>query len=520
MPGGWEIIGKATEFVAEEMGIALKRSAISPNIRERMDHSCAVLDTEGRIVAQAEHIPVHLGSFRTGSHNLLEWMESERLDLEDGDMLLLNDPYISGTHLNDVTVLAPVYYGGSLFAYVINKAHNVDVGGPVFGSLNPKATTLYEEGLVIPPVRIVRKGSVNSEIFSMIRENFKDRRTADGDINAQLAANRMGISRVKALCGRFSPESTKSGWNEAIEHSRSLSENEISLWPGGTYESEDCLELGEEDLKIKVRLEIKGGRVKADFEGTGRQVPAPLNAVTGVTYSATAYSVRSAMKSTVPVNEGFYSTVDMKAPPGSILNPDKPHPVSGGNVETTQRVADAVLLALGMAMPDRIPAESSGTMMNVMMGGPRGNGLFWAYYETIGGGTGGRPSSDGVSGIHSNMTNTLNTPVEVAEKEYPVRFTSNTLRRGSGGNGKYRGGDGIVRSFTVTSRAKLSVIGERFRNHPRGLKGGEPGEASAITIARKTGIERMPGKFTTDLEEGDEVIIETPGGGGYGYSGS
>lgn len=516
MQGSWEIIDKATGFVAEEMGIALKRSAISPNIRERMDHSCAVLDPDGRIVAQAEHIPVHLGSFRVGASNILDWMKSENESLEDGDMLLVNDPYISGTHLNDVTIIAPVYHSGALAAYVINKAHNVDVGGPVFGSLNPSARTLFEEGLIIPPVKILKRGIPDMEIFSIIRENFKDRMTADGDLNAQIAANRMGISRVRSLMGRFGIERVREGWNDSLDHSYLLSRSEISLWPGGSYNASDFLELDEGNLEIRVRIRITGDSVSADFDGTSTQVQAPLNAVPGVTYSAVAFAVRSVMASDIPVNEGFYRSISVNAPPGSILNPRKPYPVSGGNVETTQRIADTVLLAFSSAMEGKLPAASSGTMMNVMMGGSLKNGNYWAYYETIGGGSGARPDGPGVSGIHSNMTNTLNTPVEVAEKEYPLEFTSTMIREGSGGAGIHAGGDGIVRSFRVTSPSRLSVIGERFRIPPWGVMGGEPGMVSRITIVRKGRRMDMPGKFTIDLDPGDEVVIETPGGGGYG----
>ncbi len=512
----WELVGKATEFVAEEMGVALKRSAISPNIRERMDHSCAVLDPEGRIVAQAEHIPVHLGSFKICADNIMRWMKTRGLSLGEGDMVILNDPYISGTHLNDVTVIAPVYYGGQLFAYVINKAHNVDVGGPVPGSLNPESRKLHDEGFIIPPVKIMKNGSVDNEIFSIIMENFKDPKTTEGDINAQLAANRMGIARIIALCDRFGPEEVHESWEMALEHSRELALSEIKKWKHGEYDAEDFLEVKGEKIPIRLKLSVENDRIIADFSGTSSQVRAPVNAVPGVTFSATAFAVRSVMKLDIPTNDGFYRTIELRMPEGILLNPGKPYPVSAGNVETTQRVADLVLLALGKAMKGSVPAAASGTMMNVMMGGVREDGSYWAYYETIGGGNGARPDGDGISGVHSNMTNTLNTPVEVAEMEYPLIFTANRIREASGGNGKYRGGDGIVRAFRVTVPSTISVIGERFMVPPWGLEGGYPGATSRVTIIRKGKREVMPGKFTTDIEAGDEVIIETPGGGGYG----
>lgn len=516
MEQGWEIIAKATEFVAEEMGVALKRSAISPNIRERMDHSCAVLNNHGRIVAQAEHIPVHLGSFKTGSDNIMSWMNRNGIMLEKGDMLILNDPYISGTHLNDVTVIAPVYHRSGLFAHVINKAHNVDVGGPVPGSLNPNARKLNDEGFIIPPVKIIREGTLDKGLFSVILENFKDPCTAEGDLNAQLAANRMGIERVAALLERYGPDRVGKSWDDSMKHSGQLALKEIMEWPHGIFEAEDFLELGQATLPLKVKLEISDKGINADFTGSSEQIPAPLNAVPGVTYSATAFAVRSVMKSDIPTNDGFYSTISITAPEGTILNPVKPHPVSAGNVETTQRVADLVLLALGRAMPGRVPAASSGTMMNVMMGGINEEGKYWAYYETIGGGNGARPNGPGISGIHSNMTNTLNTPVEVAEMEYPLEFTANKIREGSGGAGRYRGGDGIIRSYRVRVPSTISIIGERFIVPPWGLDGGGPGKPSSVVVVSKGRRRQMPGKFTIDLDAGDEVIIETPGGGGYG----
>lgn len=513
----WELIGKATDFVAEEMGVALKRSAISPNIRERMDHSCAVLDLNGKIVAQAEHIPVHLGSFKVCADNIITWMNGNDVSLQEGDMLVLNDPYISGTHLNDITVIAPVFYKGKHLAFVINKAHNVDVGGPVPGSLNPHARTIYAEGLVIPPVKIRKSNITDSEIFSIILENFKDPRTTEGDLNAQMAANRMGINRVIALFDRFGSENVIEAWRLSTEHSFKLSGDEISHWNKGDYEAIDYLELGKEKIPLKVRISIGKGIV-ADFAGTHEQILAPLNAVRGVTFSAVAYSIRSLMSSDISTNDGFYRTIEVNIPKGSLVGPDKPYPVSGGNVETTQRMADLVLLAMSKALKGKVPAASSGTMMNVMMGGVFENGQYWSYYETIGGGNGARPDGDGVSGVHSNMTNTLNTPIEVCEMEYPILFTANRLRENSGGSGKHRGGDGIVRSFKVLTNSTISIIGERFMIPPWSLEGGSPGKTAEVTIIKNGKRKMMDGKFSQDLEPGDEIIIKTPGGGGYGRS--
>ncbi|KQB36163.1 hydantoinase B/oxoprolinase family protein [Acidiplasma aeolicum] len=504
----WEIIGKATQFIAEEMGVSLKRSALSPNIRERMDHSCAVLDKNGRIVAQAEHIPVHLGSFKVGAKNIIDYMNQNGIILGENEMLVTNDPYISGTHLNDVTFIAPVYYRNELFCYVINKAHNVDVGGPVFGSLNPEAINLYQEGTIIPPVK------ASSDVIKFILSNFKDPDTAAGDLNAQMAANRMGIKRIKELLDRYSGDDINASWNTLIDHSRELSLHAMAEWPQGTYESEDFLEKNDGLIKLKLKLSVTKNGIIADFSGTDNQINYPLNAVLGVTFSSASFSIRSAINQDIPTNDGFYSIIDLNVPEKSLLNPEKPHPVSGGNVETTQRVADTVLLALSKFLKE-IPAASSGTMMNIMLGGEN-NGKYWSYYETIGGGNGGRYNSNGESGVHSNMTNTLNTPIEIAEKEYPMFFTAYKLRRGSGGNGLHKGGEGIIRSFYVTNQTYMSVIADRFMVKPWGIHGGSPGKTGSLYIISSGRKKRMPAKFSSELNKNDEVIIETPGGGGYG----
>ncbi|MEZ0248069.1 MAG: hydantoinase B/oxoprolinase family protein [Thermoproteus sp.] len=509
----WEVVHRATEYIAEEAGIALRNSAFSPNIRERMDHSVAVVDSEGRIVAQAEHIPVHLGSFYVGVKNLLDHLAREGVELEEGDAVLTNDPYISGTHLNDVMVLYPVYWRGRLVAYIASKAHYVDVGGPLPASLNPKAKTIYEEGVVVPPVRILRRGSMNKEALGFILENFKTPLYARGDLEAQLAASRVGAARVKDLFDRFGDVSKQ--WGEAIEYGRRLALNEAGRWPAGRYKAEDHLDWSGRLLPIRVELEISERGISADFSGTSQQVEAPLNAVFGVTFSAVSFAVRSAIGADIPTNHGFYSVVEVRAPLGSIVNPIKPAAVGAGNLETSRRVADVTLLALSKALPGRIPAADSGTMMNVMMGGVW-RGRYWSYYETIGGGTGGRPNGPGVSGVHSGMTNTLNTPIEIAEREYPLKFTAYRIREGSGGRGRYRGGDGMIRAFKVLAPTTLSIIATRLEIGPWGLEGGEPGRPGRIAVRRRDGRVEEIGSDTVQLEEGDEVVVETPGGGGYG----
>lgn len=516
----WEVVHRATVFIAEEMGVALRRSALSPNIRERADHSCAVVDSDGNIVAQAEHIPVHLGSLRVGVRGLLRAMESEGLELGEGDAVMSNDPYITGTHLNDITVISPVYVGGRLEGYVVNKAHHVDVGGPSFGSINPGARTIYEEGVIIPPVKVVEGGRLREDVLRIYLANVKDPEASEGDLRAQLASLRVGASRVRELMERYGRGPVRDGWARSIEYARGLASSEISSWPEGTYSASDVLEVGPGEgdvVSIGAEVTMLRDRVRVSLRAPG-QLQRPVNAVLGVTYAASSFAVRSLMRADVPVNEGLYSAIEVEAPEGSMLNARPPAPVAAGNLEASQRVVDVVLLAMSRALPDRVPAASSGTMMNVMLGGvdPR-TGRTWAYYETVGGGSGARPNGDGVSAVHTNMTNTMNTPIEVAEASYPIIFTSYRVREGSGGAGRHRGGDGIVRSFRVTAPARLSIIASRFRSRPWGLMGGLPGAPARVTVVRASGaVEEVVPFSTVDLGPGDEVIVETPGGGGYG----
>lgn len=498
----WEVVNKATVFIAEEMGVMLKKSAFSPNIRERMDHSCAIVDSEGKIVAQAEHIPVHLGSFKIAVKNILNYVE----ELKEGESVIFNDPYISGTHLNDVGIISPIYYESELIGYVINKAHHVDVGGPLPGSINPNAKTIYEEGFVIPPVKL------SDEVIKIVKENFKMPDVSLGDLNAQVSANRIGIARVKQLMDKYGKKEVLESWVKSIEYTKSIVTNHG--WKEGIYEGKDYLEWGNELINITLHLQVRKDKIIADFSGTHEQIEGPLNAVLGVTYSAVSFAIRSALNKDFPTNDGFYSFIEVKAEEGSLVNPKKPSAVGGGNVETSQRIADVTFLALSKFLP-YIPAASSGTMMNVMMGGLY-NGKYWSYYETIAGGSGGRYNSDGVSAVHTNMTNTLNTPIEIAEMNYPILFTSYKIRENSGGNGLHKGGNGIIRSFKLLSRTRLSILADRFKTSPWGLRGGEQGENGKILIKTEGKVIEMPSKFTIELKEGDEVIIFTPGGGGYG----
>ncbi|MEM0355726.1 MAG: hydantoinase B/oxoprolinase family protein [Desulfurococcaceae archaeon] len=512
----WEVIHKASIFIAEEMGVALKRSALSPNIRERIDLSCVVADSHGDIVAQAEHIPVHLGSFRIGLYQTLNYLKNNDIVMNDGDIIVLNDPYIAGTHLNDIMVLAPVYWNGEVVAYVANKAHHVDVGGPVPGSINPEAKTLYEEGLVIPPVKLAEKWSIRRDVVNFIVSNVKTPEITIGDLLAQYAAVKIGIHRVQELFNRYGFKNVNEAWRRAVEYSRTKTLKALETYSFSSSEAEDYIELNDNDLVIRARVEISSKGVRIDYTGSSNQVSSPLNAVFGVTYAASVFSIMLFLGGDIPVNEGFYSLIEVSAPEESILNPRKPAPVSGGNLETSQRIVDTVLKAFSKIDPLKTPAAGSGTMMNIMIGGFSEKTGYWAFYETVGGGSGGRYGKHGVSGVHVNMTNTLNTPIEVAERNYPIMYTVYRIREGSGGDGLYRGGEGLMRGFIVREKAVLSILADRFRHKPYGLLGGEPGAPARVVIRRGGRELVMPSKFVIQIEAGDEVLIETPGGGGWG----
>jgi len=512
-----EVIRHAAIFTAEEMGVVLRNTAFSPNIRDRLDYSCAILSPGGELVAQAEHIPVHLGSMPVGVKNMVRALEENGVSLGPGDVAVSNDPYVTGTHLNDVMVLKPVYVDGELVAYVANKAHHVDVGGLVPGGIGAGVRSLREEGLVIPPVKLVEAGKLREDVVRILEANVRTPRSLRGDLMAQLAALNTGEKRIRELAERYGVDALLEAWEEILgyteRYTRTLLQGLVGDG-GGAYEAEDYVELESGGLaRIRVRLEISPERIVADFTGTDRQVDEPLNAVYGVTVAATTYAIKAVIDPDMPMNSGFYRVVEIRAPRGTLVNPVPPAPVGGGNVETSQRIADVVLRALAEAFPGRVPAASCGTMSNLLLGG-RG----WAFYETIGCGSGARPCCDGVDGVHTNMTNTLNTPIEVAEAEYPLLFRAYELRPDSGGPGRWRGGLGVVRAVTVLEDGvTVTVYAERSRLRPWGLEGGEPGAPFRSYVVKASGERvELPAKATVRLGRGDTVYIETPGGGGYG----
>lgn len=501
------------ESVAEEMGVTLQRAAFSPNIRERLDFSCAVFDGEARMVAQAAHIPVHLGSMPASVEAAIRAFEQ----FAPGDVIIVNDPYHGGTHLPDVTMVSPVFVGGAVAYFVASRAHHADIGGMSPGSL-PLSTELYQEGLILPPIKLVEGGKRNDGVMTLITANSRAPEERMGDIEAQLAAQRVGERRVLGLIATHGADRVREHAAALMAYSRRLTEAVITAMPDGAYTFEDALDGdGQAEFRIPIRVtaRVDGSTLTVDFSGTAPQVAGNLNAVTAIARSAVFYCLRLLATDDVPVNHGCFEPVRVVTPAGSLLDPVFPAAVAVGNTETAQRVVDAVLGAFAEALPDRIPAASQGSMNNVTFGGASAEGAF-VYYETIGGGHGGGPAGDGLSGRHSHMTNTRNTPVEALEYALPVRVLAYHLRGGSGGDGRHRGGDGIVRAFQFLTRATLTVNSERRRYAPYGLRGGQPGQSGVNRLVRGDVEETCGGKFTAVVGPGDVLIVETPGGGGWG----
>ncbi len=512
-----EVIKGALIYAAEEMGIALKKSAYSPNIKERMDHSCAIFNRRRELIAQAEHIPVHLGSMALA---VKLGVEEYPDTLEPGDMLLLNDPYISGTHLPDLTLIAPIYHKDKLIGYAANKAHHTDVGGKAPGSLAADSTELYQEGLIIPPVKYVKKGVIDSEITRLIRSNVRTPEVQMGDLRAQIAANNTGIKRVLELVELYGAAIVHGAMDAIMDYSERRMREEIALMPDGEYSAVDYMESilpGDGDVEIRVKITKQDDNLLFDYTGTHEQVERPVNAPLGVTIAGIYFTLISITDSTIPVNDGCFRPITLKIPQGCMMNPNRPAPVAGGNVETSQRNADVIMKAFSQIVPEKVPAAGLGTMNNITIGGMKDDGEPWTFYETIGGGSGARPTSDGVDGIHVNMTNTMNTPIETLEAYLPLEFKAYRLRPDSGGPGKYRGGCGIERIWTLTSeKATLSIMAERNKIKPWGLAGGHGGATGEYILVRDDVEKRLPSKCTITINRGDTLIIRTPGGGGYG----
>jgi N-methylhydantoinase B len=501
------------ESVAEEMGVTLQRAAFSPNIRERLDFSCAVFDAQARMVAQAAHIPVHLGSMPASVEAAIRKFDG----LRPGDVIILNDPYHGGTHLPDVTMVSPVFVDGAAAFFVASRAHHADVGGMSPGSL-PLSTELYQEGIIIPPVKLIDGGRRMDGILSLITANSRAPEERLGDLEAQLAAQRVGERCLLAIVAAHGAERVAAHAAALMDTSRRMTGAVISAIPDGIYTFEDALEGdGQREFRIPIHVTItvKGADMTVDFAGSAPQVAGNLNAVEAIVRSAVYYCVRLLASDDLPVNHGCFEPIRVLTPAPGLLNPTFPAAVAVGNTETGQRITDAVLGALAQALPDLIPAASQGSMNNVTFGGAR-DGRPFVYYETIAGGHGAGLSGDGVSGRHSHMTNTRNTPVEALEYTLPVRVLAYHLREGSGGAGQHRGGEGVVRTYQFLAPASLTVNSERRIYAPYGLRGGEPGQVGRNRLVRDGVESDMGGKFTAQVGAGDVLIVETPGGGGWG----
>ena len=510
-----EIFKSLFHAIAEEMGATLKRTAFSPNIKERRDYSCAIFDHHGDMLAQGDHMPVHLGSMPLSVKAAIE-----NRNIGPGDIVILNDPYKGGTHLPDITLVSGVFSRKKLIFYVACRAHHSDVGGMSPGSM-PLAVEIYQEGLRIPPIKLMSGGKLNTDVWDLILSNVRTPQEREGDLAAMLGANRTGERRLMEVVEKY-------GWNEVsryvteiLNYSERMTRHAISVIPDGTYEAEDFLDndgITDKPIAIRVRIQIKGDQAVIDFSRSDPQVQGSVNAVYAITASVVFYVFRTLVSLLIPSNAGGMRPLQIIAPEGTIVNARPPAAVCGGNVETSQRIVDVLYKCLAGAMPGRIPAASQGTMNNFTFGGidPRTQKPV-AYYETVSGGMGARPTMDGLSGVHTHMTNSMNTPVEALEHAYPVRMLRYSLRPESGGQGKCRGGDGVIRELRFLAKAQITVLSDRRKFPPYGLNGGEPGQRGMNVLIRKDGRrEELPSKFSTSVEAGDILSIQSPGGGGWG----
>jgi len=544
-----EIFKNLYHSIAEEMGAALRRTAFSPNIKERRDYSCAVFDARGEVIAMGDHMPVHLGSMPMSVRAAIA-----HSPLAPGDMVMLNDPFAGGTHLPDITLVAPVFvekvraHRQSFRApdfYVASRAHHSDVGGTYPGSMG-LCREIYQEGFRIPPVKIMRAGKLDPDIRDLLLANVRTPREREGDLGAQIAACHTGAARLREICARYGKAKAQRAAADLLDYSDEIMRGFLANVHPGTYRAEDYLDndgVSDKPVKIAVEIRVGGQRdgatalgrgvrasrsvpkstsgkhsVVVDFAGSDPQVEGSINAVEAITYSACFYVFRCLVEEDIPATAGLMRSIQVIAPAGTVVNARPPAAVAGGNVETSQRIVDVLLRALAQAVPGKIPAAASGTMNNLTIGGidPR-TGEPFAYYETIAGAMGARPTKNGVSGVHTHMTNSLNTPAEALEYAYPLRVRQYGLRRGSAGDGKHRGGEGVVREIEVLTEAEVTLLADRRQHGPWGLLGGADGGVGKASIIRSDRVsESLPGKFNVRLNKGERIRIESPGAGGWG----
>jgi N-methylhydantoinase B len=554
-----EVYKHLLSAIPEEMGVVLRRGSLSPNIKERRDFSCALFNRSGEMVAQAAHIPVHLGSMPLSVAAAIEHFT----ELSPGDVIILNDPFRGGTHLPDITLVSPVFisregpettltlrrrsgqshdpvYQGSiapqgeeknrtlstgekggqtLFGFVASRAHHADIGGMVAGSM-PVAREVYQEGLILPPIKLFEGGKLNQAVWELILANVRTPDERAGDLTAQLAANQRGVTRLQQLVSRYGEVEVETYQLALLDYAERITRELLAGLPTGTYRFVDYLDgdgIHPEEIPVAVSVEIKADSASVDFSGSAKQVEGSVNAVYAITLSAVFYVFRCLIGLDIPNNSGCLRPIQVIAPPGTVVNALPPAAVAGGNVETSQRIVDVLFGALAQACPGKVPAASQGTMNNLVIGGwDKSRGSPFTYYETIAGGAGAGPGKDGPSAIHSHMTNTLNTPVEALEFAYPLHVLRYEIRRGSGGTGRFKGGDGIRRDVRLLADAQVTLLTERRWTRPYGLAGGSPGEAGRDLLIRGNKEKELPGKGSFYLKEGDILSIRTPGGGGFG----
>ena len=536
--------------VAEEMGVTLERAAYSPNIKERLDFSCAVFLGDTRMLAQAAHIPVHLGAMPAS----VQAAVNHCAPFQPGDVIIVNDPYQGGNHLPDITLVSPVFINlpspltprlsspSTPHFFVASRAHHADVGGMSPGSM-PLSREIYQEGIIIPPIKIVEAGKRNEAVWQLILRNVRTPVERDGDLAAQLAAHATGAKRLADIAAQYSLEEMLAQADALIGYANRLTRAAIQQMPNGRFTFTDYLDNDgqtSDPLPIQATLIIKDNHLTVDFAGTSPAVAGNLNTVPAVAISAVAYCLRCValemLQTNLPMNEGIFQPLTVTIPKGSLLDPHPPHAVAAGNVETSQRITDVVMGALAQALPHLIPAASQGTMNNVTFGGMMTEGRKekgeerrvkgdsplaprpspFVYYETLGGGIGAGPETDGGHGMHSHMSNTRNTPVEALEYNFPIRIKEYSLRHSSGGAGQYRGGDGLLRSIEFLTPVTATLMSERRERPSYGLNGGEPGQPGRNSLIRDGQVTPLPGKITLDLQAGDTLHVETPGGGGWG----
>jgi len=505
---GLSVFASRIAASCDEMGAVLRRAAFSTNIKDRLDYSCAVFDPQGKLCAQAAHIPVHLGSMAYAMKDLVagsEW--------SPGDMVIVNDPYLGGTHLPDVTLIAPVYVAGILIGFVANRAHHADIGAHSPGSM-PVSRCLEEEGLLIAPTKLVSRGRIVPACLSTITGATANPLQMEGDLAAQISANRAGGRRLAELCGTLGVSAYRDGLEAVNAYAARLARQALAEIPEGTYRFRDVMDddgTGHRDIPVEVTLRVRDGNIEVDFSGTAEQVAGNINCPLSVAAAGVYYVFRCLMPDNTPACAGSFQAITLSAPPGCLLNARRPAAVAAGNVETSSRVVDVVMGALAQAIPERIPAASQGTMNNLAMGARHAGGG-WDYYETLGGGMGAGSHYPGLGPVQSHMTNTLNTPIEVLEMNFPLRLLRYQIRERSGGDGRHRGGNGLLREFEFLEPATVTLLTERRRHRPWGLAGGGAGAAGE----NRRGNEPLPAKTSFGIGKGERLTVCTPGGGGWG----